>query len=270
MNGPVVVKIGGAGVDEPEKAAPLWRAVAEAHGIVRGQLLLVHGGGRAVDRHLDRLGFSTERLDGLRVTPPEQAAEIAAVLAGRVNKGLVGALLSAGVPAVGLCLSDGGALECRPHPQPQLGQVGLVTGGNAALFRTVMDAGYLPVLCSIGLDQRGGFLNVNADDAAAGAAQAVRARALILLTDVEGIRGPGGTRLDASSHSQIEALIADGVISGGMIPKARAAASASARARSPAYIASFNRPEDLLRIVRGEPAGTRIDPPALAPSTAAR
>jgi len=270
VTAPLVVKIGCSGLDVPAAAAPLWSAIARAHELLRGQLVLVHGGGRAVDSHLERLRFKTERIDGLRVTPHDQAAEIAAVLAGRVNKSLVGALREAHLDPVGLCLSDGNALECRLHPNPLLGQVGLVTGGEARLLRTLMDAGYLPVLCSIGLDHAGGFLNVNADDAAAGLALALHARALILLTDVEGIRGPGGSRLEATDHAGIETLIAEGVISGGMIPKARAAAAAAARARSSAYIASHARPDDLLRIVRGESAGTRVDPHSLAPASGPR
>jgi acetylglutamate kinase len=267
---PLVIKIGGSGIDDPAAAAPLWTAIARTHELLHGQLVLVHGGGRAVDRHLERLGFRTDRIDGLRVTPPDQAEEIAGVLAGQVNKALVGALRKARLDAVGLCLSDGNVLECRHHPNPLLGQVGLVTGGDGRLLRTLMDTGFLPVLCSIGLDEADGFLNVNADDAAAGVAQAIGARALILLTDVEGIRGHDGSRIESTDAAGIESLIRSGVISGGMIPKARAAAAAAARARSSAYIASYGRPEDLLRIVRGESAGTRVDPHMLAPASAPR
>jgi acetylglutamate kinase len=269
---PFVVKIGGAGIDNPKAAHALWSALAEAHRTLNGNLVLVHGGGRAVDQHLQRLGFASERIDGLRVTPPEQAAEIAAVLAGRVNTLVVAALLAAGVSAVGLCLTDGGALVCERHPDARLGQVGLVTGGDAALLRTLTQAGHLPVLCSIGTGPGGEVLNVNADDAAAGVARALGARALILLSDVDGIRGPDGERLESADDAAIDALIASGIISGGMIPKARAAAAAAARTGGPAYIASFNRPADLLRIIRGESAGTRVLPPlpSLRPAPAAR
>lgn len=256
---PLVVKIGGAAVDEPRETMALWRAIADAHAALEGSLLLVHGGGKAVDRHLDRLGFTTERLDGLRVTPPDQMGEIAAVLAGRVNKTLVGALNATGVKAVGLCLGDGGAILCERHPEPRLGRVGLVSGGDGAFLRVLMKDGFLPVLCSIGLDADGGFLNVNADDAAAGVAQVLQARALVLLTDVDGIKSKSGALVPAINHAGIERMIESGEITGGMIPKARAAAAASARAAAPAYIASFNRPADLSRIIRGEPAGTRVE-----------
>jgi acetylglutamate kinase len=265
-----VIKIGGSGVDDPEAGTLLWSAIARVCGEVGSQVVIVHGGGKAVDRHLGRLGFKTERLESLRVTPPEQAPEIAAVLAGRVNKSLAGALQHAGLAAVGLCLSDGNALTCVPHPNPLLGRVGLVSGGDARLLRTLLSAGFLPVLCSIGLDAAGDFLNINADDAAAGVAKALGARALILLTDVEGIRGAAGSRIDTTDSAGIEALIERGVVSAGMIPKARAAARAAALAGGPAYIASYNRPDDLLAIVRGQSAGTRVDPCTLAPTSGHR
>lgn len=261
--GPLIVKIGGAGVDEPrgERSAELWRAIAEAHRVLAGRLVLVHGGGRAVDAHLVRLGYRTERIAGLRVTPAEQVGEIAAVLAGRVNKSLVGALRTAGVAACGLCLGDGGAVRCErlEIEEGDLGRVGRVVGGDGRVLRLLMDSSVLPVLCSIGLDDHGEFLNVNADDAAAGVASVLGARGLVLLTDVEGILGAGGERVERIDPRGIERMISEGTIRGGMIPKARAAAAASAAGGAPTVIASFNRPADLVRIARGELAGTVVD-----------
>jgi acetylglutamate kinase len=261
---PLVIKIGGAGVDDPHRSPDLWRAIARAHRDLRGQLILVHGGGRAVDAQLERIGMTTERRDGIRITPPDQLAQIVAVLAGTVNKALVGVIQAhARIPAVGLCLGDGLAIttEKATHYKFDPGRVGEVRpGGDPRLLRTLMDSGFLPVLSSIGLDARGEFLNVNADDAAAGIAQALSARGLVLLTDVEGIRGPAGSTLPETDEPEIESLISSGVISGGMIPKARAASRAAAAAGAPAIIASWSRPDDLVRIARGEPAGTRVNP----------
>lgn len=258
--GPLVVKIGGAGVDEPRKAAELWRALGEAQRQLGGKLVLVHGGGRAVDAHLERLGYKTERIAGLRVTPAEQAGEIAAVLAGRVNKALVGALMAAGVSACGLCLGDGAALACEKMeiPEGDLQRVGKVTGGEGRVLQLLMGAGVMPVLCSVGLDEDGEFLNVNADDAAAGVAKVLGARGLVLLTDVEGILGADGKRIERIDGRGIEGLISEGVIRGGMMPKARAAVTAAKTSGAPTVIASFNRPEDLVRIARGETAGTVV------------
>jgi acetylglutamate kinase len=262
--GPLIIKIGGAGVDEPRRTPDLWRAIGRAHRLLEGQLVLVHGGGRAVDAQLERLGMTTERREGIRITPPNQLAQIVAVLAGSVNKALVGAIQAhADVPAVGLCLGDGSALRTVKATRYSFdpGRVGEVqAGGESRLLRTLMQAGFLPVLCSIGLDDGGEFLNVNADDAAAGIAHALAARGLVLLTDVEGIRGPGGGTLAETDEAEIESLIASGVISGGMIPKARAAARAAAAAGAPATIASGSRPDALVRVASGEQAGTRVLP----------
>jgi acetylglutamate kinase len=273
MSGPLVVKIGGAGVDTPETQRPLWRALLEAHAELYGKLLIVHGGGRAVDLHLDRLGMATVRVEGLRVTPSEQMPEITAVLAGRVNKALVGAINAEALqrdatphprveaPAVGLSLGDG--LLARTEKlvsKHDLGRVGRVAGGRGDLVRVLMDRGYLPVLSSIGLDDAGEALNLNADDAAAGLAAMLGARGLVLLTDVPAVldaqRRPIGT-LDANS---IETLVATGVISGGMIPKVRAALGAARAANAPAVIASWSSPEDLVRLARGERIGTSVVP----------
>ena len=262
MSGPLIIKIGGAGVDDPLRATDLWQAVRECHTLLRGQLVLVHGGGRAVDTHIDRLGLKTERRDGIRVTPDDQIGEIVAVLAGRVNKALVGALQTQGVRAAGLCLGDGLAVTTTRATQFEFdaGRVGMVTGGDGRLLRTLMDATFLPVLCSIGLDSLGGFLNVNADDAAAGVAGVLGARGLVLLTDVPGILDENSRPLSQASPQDIERLIERGTIKGGMIPKATAAVRAARAASAPTVIASWNVPYDLVRIARGEPAGTRVVP----------
>ena len=198
MTGPLVVKIGGAGVDAPERAGPLWDALVRAHALLGGQLVLVHGGGRAVDAHLDRLGFATERRDGIRITPPDQVGEIAAVLAGRINKSLVGAIQARGLKAVGLCLGDGMALRTIKADQYSFdpGRVGRIVGGDPVLLQALMSARILPVLSSIGLDESGAFLNLNADDAAAGVAAVLGARGLVLLPDVGGILDEEGKRVE--------------------------------------------------------------------------
>ncbi len=269
MTGPLVVKIGGAGVDEPLKTPALWKALASTFRSLAGQLVLVHGGGRAVDAHLDRLGFSTHRVQELRVTPDDQIEEVVGVLAGRVNKAIVGALhAQSGDPdlrAVGLCLSDGRLSHVKRRMAPggqDLGRVGSVVSDRddypGHLLRVLTSNGFLPVLCSIGYDSGGRPLNVNADDAAAEIAYRIGARGLVLLTDVEGILGADGKRTERIDGRGIERLISQGVIRGGMMPKARAAVSAAKASGAPTIIASFNRPGDLVRIARREAAGTVV------------
>lgn len=260
---PLIIKIGGAGVDDPYNAAPLWKALKEAHAALKGELILIHGGGRAVDQHLDRLAVKTERREGIRITPPETMPEITAVLCGRVNKALVGAIQSVGLPAVGLCLGDGlGSINSTKTDEFNFdpGRVGKVTGGNGRILSTLIAAGFLPVLSTIGLDADGHTLNINADDAAAGVARIMNARGVVLLTDVPGILDAKKQLIPRVDAVGIASLINDGVIAGGMIPKAKAALAAAKLAGTPATIASWNNPQDLVAIARGQRIGTQVQP----------
>jgi len=247
---PLVIKVGGALLDEPEKNLAVIDALvalhhgSTVHGAARhGGVVLVHGGGLLVDRHLARLGVVTERVDGIRVTPPDVVEEIVGVLAGRVNTQLIGLLASAGAAPVGLSLSDPGA-------------VGEITGGDPALVRTLLGGGFMPVVSSIGLDDAGGFLNINADDAAAAIAGIVRARELVLLTDVPGVLDADGRVIASLDRDAIERHISDGIIKGGMIAKVRGALDAAERSGVPVTIASWKNPAS----VNGVGTSTRILP----------
>ncbi|MDX2131416.1 MAG: acetylglutamate kinase [Planctomycetota bacterium] len=261
----VVIKVGGTTLEDRRSGPGLWRAIAALHAgrAPDGGVVLVHGGGKAVDRHLDRLGFTTERREGIRITPPEQVEEIAAVLAGRINKSLVGALARAGARGVGLCLGDGGAVPTRAARRYTFdpGRVGEVVDGRAEtgnLLRHLLAGGFLPVLCSIGLDEAGEYLNVNADDAAAGVAAMLGAEALVLCTDVPGILDERGQVVPEVDGAGIDALIAGGVVTGGMVPKVRAARDAARRVGAPVVILSGNDPGALEAWASGGRVGTRV------------
>ena len=260
MSGPLVIKVGGTTVEDAKTAPMLWSAIAELSKR-DGGVVVVHGGGKAVDRLLDKLGFTVVRTNGLRVTPPEQIEHITGVLAGSVNKGIVAALTRHGVRAVGLCLGDGQAVATERKPG-DLGLVGevIVAGPEPTLLPLLLRNGFVPVLSSIGIDREGTLLNVNADDAAAGVAYQLRAQTLVLMTDVPGILD-GRKELVAQIDSEgIEAMIADGSISGGMIVKARAAAAAAQRMGGPVVVLSGNDPAALAGWAGGKPVETRILP----------
>lgn len=253
---PIVIKLGGLAVESPERAEGLLRAVAVAGAVV------VHGGGKAVDEHLARLGIVSERREGLRVTGEREIQEIVGVLAGRVNKGIVGALNALGARAVGLCAGDGAIARVR-RIRPNgvdIGFVGEIVEGDARLLRVLLGEGYVPVLAPIGFDEEGRPLNINGDDAAAGIAAIIGARMLVLLTDVAGVMDGSGRVIDAMDRARAEELIRAGVITGGMIPKVRAAVSAAERAGVPTVIASWNDPGAIGALVRGEKRGTVIAP----------
>lgn len=267
MSGPIVVKLGGTTIEANGSGADLWRSLGALHARRPGGVALVHGGGRDVDEHLARLGHSTRREEGLRVTPPEQVAEIAGVLAGRLNKSVVGYLARAGVESVGLCLGDGGMAGIPTRLVERhavLGRVGEVVAPQpgrgswsraGSLVRDLLAGGFVPVISSIGIDARGEFLNVNADDAASGVAAYVGASALLLVTDVAGVMGADGEVVAELNRAGVEGLIEEGVISGGMIPKVRAAMATATRIAAPVVILSA---ATLETYSSGRTVGTRI------------
>jgi acetylglutamate kinase len=259
--GPLIIKIGGTTLEEQSATPDLWRALVSLAAKHEGGVVLLHGGGRSVDRHLARLGFATERREGIRITPPDQISEIVSVLAGAVNKALVATINSAGGEAVGLCLGDGGCVPTARTTRFSFdpGLVGDVEPrGEARLLRVLLREKFLPVVSSIGIDRQGRFLNVNADDAAAGIAALLQASALVLLTDVPGILGPDGNVLSEVRPEDIDELIESGTIRGGMIPKARAAAQAARQSGAPVVILSGNDPDAFTRFLLGERVGSRI------------
>jgi acetylglutamate kinase len=222
----IVVKYGGAAMsDTGHKDAVMREVVLLSRCGVR--LTLVHGGGPEIDAALLKIGKSPAFIDGLRQTDAETMEVVCMVLAGKVNKGLVGLLHAAGGRAVGLCGADGAMLRAeRRRPAhagaPDLGFVGEITRADASLPETLLSAGFIPVISTIGVSDRGALLNVNADTAAAAIAGALRAEKLILMTDVKGVFADAADEtslLETLRADEARALIARGVVRGGMIPK---------------------------------------------------
>lgn len=271
--GPLVVKVGGALLEaaeaDPAAHAPTFAGLVALHHAHAarggGGIVLVHGGGAQVDAMLARLGIETPRVEGIRVTPREAIDPIAGVLAGSAHLRFLGHLARHGARAVGLSLSDGGLCECRHTTRFAFdaGEVGEIAGGDGAVVRTLLAAGFLPVVNSIGLSAEGAPLNVNADEAACAIARVTGADALVLLTDVAGVLDAAKRLIPALDAAAIDALIADGTISGGMIPKVRNALAAAREAGCPATIASWRDPA---AIATGA-AGTRIDATAPCATT---
>lgn len=257
---PIVIKLGGLAVEDPQRAGPLLDALAALHRGAPGRVVIVHGGGKAVDEHLARLGIVSERREGLRVTSDAEIAEVAAVLAGKVNKALSSALLARGVRAAGMCIGDGATCLAERHAPRgvDLGRVGRVTGGDASMLRAMLAGGLMPVLAPIAYDASGGLLNINGDDAAAGVARVVGAGLLVLLTDVPGVLNERREVIASLDATQIDALIAGNVITGGMIPKVRAALEASRTSGAAALIASWNDPGAIRALAASTPAGTIV------------
>lgn len=238
---PIVIKLGGALLENPAANAPFFVALAQF--IQHNQnVVLVHGGGKSVDRHLELLGFKSEKRDGIRITPSEHMQEIAGVLAGQMNARLVGLLQSRGVNAVGLTLADGATTTARKTEKFAFdaGRVGEITGGDASLIQTLLRNGCTPIFSSIGMDSAGELLNINADEAAAAIARLVSARQLVLLTDVAGVIDNAGNIISSLDRNSVDRLTQSGAITGGMIAKVRAALEASEQAGVATLVAGWN------------------------------
>ena len=247
----VVVKLGGTTLAEQRQVLTEVAVLARSRPVV-----LVHGGGKRMTEWLERLGVQTRFVNGLRVTDPEALEVAAAVLRGVVNSELVAALRDVGCDAVGLSGVDGGLLI--GERLADVGLVATVTGVRRDLIDSLLVAGQVPVVAPLARDEQGVVCNVNADDAAAGLAAGLGARQLVLMTDVDGIRGADGEKLDSVSAEQAEALIADGTIRGGMVPKVRAALSALTFPGTEAIIADGSAPDALRRSLEDPSFGTRV------------
>ncbi|MGI9430921.1 MAG: acetylglutamate kinase [Myxococcota bacterium] len=179
--------------------------------------VLVHGGGPQIKETLERLGLESRFENGLRITDDATMEVVEMVLGGKVNREIVELVQRGGGAAVGLTGNDGRLLQVKARPE--LGRVGEVVDVDPAAIRAVADAGFIPVLAPIGVDEAGVTHNVNADEAAGAIAASLGAEKLILLTDVEGVKDADGELLAQLTAEQVHKLIAEGTIQGGMIPK---------------------------------------------------
>lgn len=219
----VVVKFGGnAMVDEA--LAHSFAADIVLLRAVGMRPVVVHGGGPQIGALLARLGKESEFRDGLRVTDAETLDVARMVLSGQVGRELVGAINRHDLVAVGLSGEDAGLIVATQR-DASLGYVGDVVDVNRAILDTLLDGGFIPVVSTIGSDGEGQAYNINADSAAIAVAAALGAEKLVYLTDVPGVLtdvGDPTSLLSLLSAARARLLIADGVISGGMIPKVEA------------------------------------------------
>jgi acetylglutamate kinase len=227
--------------------------------------VLVHGGGPEITKTLERVGKESRFVNGLRVTDAETMEVVEMVLAGHANKTLVSCIAAAGGSAVGISGKDGRIFQARKLMNGEdLGQVGEVDAVDTSLIDLLSNAGYIPVVASIGIGPRGESYNLNADHAAGALAGALGASKFILLTDVPGVyRGDDEDRtlLSTLRMAEAEQLFATGVISQGMIPKVEAALAALRAGVPTAHIISGLQPHALLvELLTEEGIGTMLVP----------
>lgn len=217
----VVIKYGGnAMVNEKLKDSVMRDIILLS--LVGVKVVLIHGGGPEITAMLDKVGKKSEFSNGLRVTDSETVDIVQMVLAGKVNKSLVNLIELKGGRAIGLSGIDGHMIKAKMKDE-KLGFVGSVTEVNVQPVTDVLEKGYIPVISTIGCDDKGNVYNINADTAAARIAGALGAESLISMTDICGIledKDDESTLISEIKVSDAPALIEKGIISGGMIPKA--------------------------------------------------
>ena len=223
--------------------------------------VLVHGGGPEISETMQRLGKKAEFVDGLRVTDQETVDIVQMVLAGKINKTLVNLLQMNGGKAMGISGMDGRLIEARIKDE-RLGYVGDVVHVNIEPVTDLLEKGYIPVISTIGCDRDGNTYNINGDTAAAHIAGALGAERLIMLTDIAGIlrdRNDPASLIPAITIDEARQLRADGVISGGMIPKVECCIDAIHRGVKNAIIMDGRIPHSILmEILTDEGAGTMV------------
>ena len=246
----LVVKLSGKALTADKALDALFTALAgSAASAERTRVVLVHGGGVEVDALMRGLGRRIDRIEGLRVSPAEDMAVIAGALAGTCSLKLRGAAQRAGLMPLGLCATDAGIGRVVPA-DPRLGRVGVIEPGDSAAKR-----GFTPVISSVGMDAAGALWNINADDAAVASA-ALLGAPLIFLSDVPGVLDANKHLFEQLNEEQAETLIAEGVISGGMTVKVRAAFRAAAMTGKPVAAASVFDPMLPNKLASGQLPGT--------------
>ena len=221
----VVVKFGGNAMGDAEAMAEFARDIVLMRQVGVNPVV-VHGGGPMINDLLNRLGIKSEFVRGKRVTDQATVEVVEMVLTGLVNKRIVQAIMDEGGRAVGLSGKDDDLMVCEAD-DPELGFVGRPIEMNVQVLRDLFTAGIIPVVAPVatGMDPLETF-NVNGDTAAGAIAGALKADRLLLLTDVPGVKDASGEIVTQLNPEQVKAMIADGIISGGMIPKTETALKA--------------------------------------------
>ncbi|MUL35115.1 acetylglutamate kinase [Gloeocapsopsis dulcis] len=244
----VVVKYGGAAMKDSLLKDKVIRDIVFLS-CVGLRPVVVHGGGPEINSWLDKLGIEPQFRNGLRVTDAATMDVVEMVLVGRVNKEIVSLINRAGGSAVGLCGKDGNLIKARPQGQEGIGFVGEVTSMDVNILEALVKNGYIPVVSSVAADETGQAYNINADTAAGELAAALGAEKLILLTDTPGIlkeyQDPSSL-LHKLDIQQARELIAQGVVSGGMIPKVNCCVRSLAQGVHAAHIIDGRIPHALL------------------------
>jgi acetylglutamate kinase len=259
VTGAIVLKFGGELLEDPSRLAGIVASVARIAS-ARQPIVIVHGGGKEIDAALKRAAIEKRQVDGLRITDAATLEVVVAVLAGAVNTRFVAALVKAGVPAVGLTGADGGCGLSARAPlhrttdgrDVDLGRVGIpIVRADVRLLHSLLGGGFVPVAASIGADEAGELLNVNADTMAGHFAARLPAQRLVIAGSTAGVLDDSGATIDTLDPARIAALVAGGTATAGMIAKLRACEQALAAGVEDVVIVDGRDGEALVQAATG-------------------
>jgi acetylglutamate kinase len=266
----IVVKFGGNAMVDPVLHESFARDVVLMK-LVGMNPVVVHGGGPQIGALLEKLNIHTEFVDGMRVTDSQTMDVVEMVLGGSVNKEIVSSINRNGGKAIGVTGKDGQMIRARKltvsRHSPELdapeiidiGHVGEVDQIDTEVLQVILDSHFIPVIAPIGVGEDGSTFNINADLVAGKLAQVMQAEKLMLLTNVAGLLDSGGQVLTGLTTEQVDGLIGDGTISGGMLPKIRCALEAVKSGVTSAHIIDGRVPHAvLLETFTDEGMGTLI------------
>jgi acetylglutamate kinase len=222
MKRPWVIKAGGELLTLPDVRRRIFHHLAQVRKKV--PVVFVHGGGPQIEEELKKQNIHNQFVNGRRVTSPAAMVVIEQVLSGQINKGIVAELVQLKVKAVGLSCRDGGMVVA--DPLPGLERAAAPKKIDTTLLAALCAKGFLPVVSSVGSDKEGHAVNINADDVASVLAIALKAQNLVFLTNIGGVLDGEKKRIPILKTKNIDYLIAESVISGGMIPKVQSARAA--------------------------------------------
>jgi len=263
----LVIKYGGNAMTDPELQADFAEDVVLLK-LVGMNPVVVHGGGPQIETALNRLGKKGEFIQGMRVTDAETMEVVEWVLAGEVQQDIVGLINQAGGKAVGLTGRDGGMIHARklrmldqkdPNIEHDVGQVGDIVGIDPSVVKALQDDQFIPVISPIGFGENNESYNINADVVAAKLATVLKAEKLVMLTNIKGVLNKAGELITELTPRQIDELIEDGTISGGMLPKLAGAIDAAKSGVNAVHVVDGRVPHAmLLEILTDQAYGTMI------------
>ena len=263
----MVIKYGGNAMTDPGLQAAFAEDVVLLK-LVGINPVVVHGGGPQIEAALKRLGKTGSFIQGMRVTDEETMEVVEWVLAGQVQQDIVGLINQAGGKAVGLTGRDGGMVRAKklklrdltdPNIEHDIGYVGDIVSIDPSVVKALQDDAFIPVISPIGFGEDNQSYNINADVVAGKLATVLKAEKLLLLTNIPGVLDKSGQLLTNLSAREIEALFADGTISGGMLPKIEGALDAARSGVQAVHIIDGRVPHALLLEILTEQAyGTMI------------